>query len=78
MSWNYVRALPIWDDVAHNILRRDCFKALTMHARLALKNGGMKLGAERITNFHNKLKSMMGDFEEIGKCQDALKFLSNK
>lgn len=77
MAWTYVSALPVWDETSHNILRRECFKILTLHAKLALRNGGMKLGSDRIANFRSKFKSMAGDFEDINKCQEALTFLAN-
>jgi hypothetical protein len=78
MAWTYVRALPIWDETAHNAMRKDCFKMLAIHAKAALKFGGMKLGNDRLTNFRSKMKTMMGDFEEVGKCQEALNFLAKK
>lgn len=76
MAWTYVRALPLWDDASHNLLRRECFKILTLNARSALKNGGMKLGDDRIRNFSGKLKSMVGDYEDIARCEESLNFLS--
>lgn len=76
MAWNYVRVLPNWDEAAHNMLRRECFKILTLHAKTSLKNAGSKLGTERIANFRDKLKSMTADYEEIGKCTEALNSLS--
>lgn len=72
MAWNYVRLLPFWDEPIHNIIRRECFRVLTINARAALKNGGEKLGAERIANFRDKLKLMAVDYEDIAKCQEAL------
>lgn len=72
MSWSYVAGLPVWDEVSHNILRKECFKILSFHARSALKNAGTKLGTERITNFRNKLRLMIADYEDISKCQEAL------
>lgn len=75
MAWGYVCALPTWDEASHNILRKECFKILTANARVALKNGGFKLGTERLSNFSNKIKSMIGDYDDIGKCQEALNFL---
>ena len=77
MAWSYVRALPIWDEPCHNIIRKECFKALTMSGRSALKQGGMKLSSDKISGFRSKLKTMMGDYEDIGKCQEALNFLAN-
>lgn len=76
MAWNYVRVLPNWDEPVHNMLRRECFKILSLHAKSSLKNAGSKLGAERIANLRDKLKSMAADFEEIGKCMEALNSLA--
>lgn len=76
MSWTYVVTLPSWDEAGHNILRRECFKILTANAKAALKNGGMKLGPDRVHNFQSKLKMMVGDYEDIGKCHETLNFLA--
>lgn len=78
MAWTYVRGLTVWDEPNHNSLRKDCFKLLTLHARNGLKYGGFSLGAERIKNFRNKLKSMINDFDEIDKCKEALNLLATK
>lgn len=78
MAWTYVRALPVWDEANHNLIRRDCFKVLSLYARNGLKNGGMSLGVERIKNFRNKLKSMVNDFDEIDKCKEVLNTLASK
>lgn len=77
MAWTYVTALPVWDEAGNNILRRECFKILTGNAKSALKHGGMKLGADRVKNFRKKLKLMVADYEEIGKCQETINFLAN-
>lgn len=77
MAWTYVRALPVWDEASHNVLRKECFRVLTISAKSALKHGGMKLGNDRITSFRNKMKTMSGDYEEVRKCQEALNFLAN-
>lgn len=78
MAWTYVKGLPVWDEPSHNILRKDCFKILSLNGRAALKNGGTNLGSDRIANFQNKLKSMMNDYDDIGKCHEALKALAMK
>lgn len=72
MAWTYVRSLPTYDEPQHNILRKDCFKLLSLNARYALKQGGTKLGSDRINNFRNRFKSMANDFEEIDKCHEIL------
>ncbi|KAL7047428.1 hypothetical protein ACKWTF_002901 [Chironomus riparius] len=78
MSWTYVRGLPIWDEANHNLIRKDCFKLLTLHARHSIKHGGISLGSERIKNFRNKLKSMVIDFDELDKCKEAVNALAAK
>lgn len=72
MAWTYVRGLPTYDEPQHNIVRKDCFKHLTLAARTALKQAGAKLGIDRISNFRNRFKSMANDFEEIEKCRELL------
>ncbi|XP_070509622.1 uncharacterized protein [Chironomus tepperi] len=78
MAWTYVRGLPIWDEANHNLIRKDCFKLLTLHARHSLKHGSTSLGTERIKNFRNKLKSMVIDFDELEKCKEALNAIAAK
>jgi hypothetical protein len=76
MAWTYVRAFPIWDEPIHNAIRKECFKILTITGKTALKHGGMKISGDKISGFRGKLKTMMGDYEDIGKCQEALNFLA--
>lgn len=78
MAWIYVRGIPIWDEAHHNLIRKDCFKFLTISAKHGIKYGGVNLGADRIKNFHNKFKSMVNDFEELGRCKEALNSLAAK
>ncbi|CAO1373010.1 unnamed protein product [Diamesa serratosioi] len=75
MAWSYVRALPLWDEISHNNLRRDCFKILTLNVKNALRTAGNDLGNERLTNVNNKLKSMITDYEDANKCQEYLDIL---
>lgn len=72
IAWGQVRSLPIWDLQAHNNCRRECFKILTVNAKLAIRNGGCKLGIERIKDFKTQILLMSGDFEEIATCKDSL------
>lgn len=72
IAWSYVQALPLWDEPGHNIVRRECFKILTHNTKSALRNGGQNLGRERISIFQERVKSMITDFDEIGKCQETL------
>jgi Cut8, nuclear proteasome tether protein len=76
MAWTYVAGLPLWDETSHNILRKDCFRILALNARGALRNGGKNLGSERVCNFKNRMKSMTADYDDIGKCQEALNYLA--
>lgn len=78
MAWNYVRSTPIWDNHAHNAVRRHCFKILSYHANSALKNGSTALGKERIERFHGKLKSMATDFEDINDCNVCIGYILGK
>jgi hypothetical protein len=73
MAWPYVRALPTYDEPNHNSLRKDCFRLLSLSARYALKQDGIKnIGTERINNFRSKFKLMANDFEEMNKCRELL------
>ena len=72
IAWGHVRSLPIWDNPSHNNLRQDCFKVLTTHTKLALKNGGSALGVERIKDFKTNILMMSMDFEEIACCKETL------
>lgn len=78
MAWNYVRLTPVWDNHAHNAIRRHCFKILSYHANSALKNGSTGLGKERIERFHAKLKLMGADCEDINDCNVCIGYLLNK
>lgn len=73
IAWGYVRGLPIYDEPQHNTFRKDCFKLLTVNAKVALKHGGSKVGINRINIFRDKFKSMANDFDEIEKsCRELL------
>ena len=39
MAWSYVRATPVWDNPAHNNVRRGLFKALAANCLTAAKKG---------------------------------------
>ena len=39
MAWSYVRATPVWDNPAHNNVRRGLFKALAANGLTAAKKG---------------------------------------
>lgn len=70
MAWVYVRGLPS-DEVQYNVIRKDCFKLLTLNAKIAFKNAGLeKLGPERVETFRRKFKSMANDYDEIKKCRE--------
>lgn len=71
IAWTYVRGLPIYDEIQHNAIRKDCFKLLTFNAKCALKYSN-KVGVERINNFCDKFKFMKNDFDEIEKCRELL------
>lgn len=78
MAWNYVRATPVWENHAHNAVRRHCFKILSYHASSALKYGLNALGDERINRFHQKLRTLAADCEDINDCATHLSYLIDK
>ncbi|XP_055372928.1 uncharacterized protein LOC129606576 [Condylostylus longicornis] len=72
MAWNYVRATPIWDNNSHNIIRRQCFKILTSQCAAALKNGGTRLGEQRLVDLERDIKEWSKDYEDILSCVGQL------
>lgn len=78
MAWAYVRATPVWDNPAHNAVRKHCFKILSYHASFALKYGQAELGHERLNKFQQKIKAMANDCEDIQDCVVQLCFLQGK
>lgn len=78
MAWHYVRATPVWDNHAHNAVRRHCFKILSYHASSALKHGSTALGEDRVNRLQGKLKAMAVDCEDINDCSSHLGYLLNK
>lgn len=78
MAWNYVRATPVWDNHAHNAVRRHCFKILSYHAISALKHGLTDLGADRVNRFQQKLKPMTVDCEDVNDCSAYLTYMLEK
>uniref|UniRef100_A0A1Q3EW52 Putative cut8 n=1 Tax=Culex tarsalis TaxID=7177 RepID=A0A1Q3EW52_CULTA len=78
MAWGYVRATPVWDNHAHNAVRRHCFKILAYHATSALKHGRAGLGVDRVNRFQQKLKAMAADCEDINDCATYLAYLTER
>ncbi|XP_055537448.1 uncharacterized protein LOC129725517 [Wyeomyia smithii] len=75
MAWGYVRSTPVWDNPAHNAVRKHCFKILSYHASFALKYGHTELGHERLSKFQQKIKAMTVDCEDIQDCVVQLCYL---
>ncbi len=65
MAWTYVKATPIWDNHSHNTCRRSCFKILSNHLYVALKQGGILLGEHRIYELSNRIWNMSNE------CNDS-------
>ncbi|XP_065076035.1 uncharacterized protein LOC135699634 [Ochlerotatus camptorhynchus] len=78
MAWHYVRSTPVWDNHAHNAVRRHCFKILSYHASSALKYGSTALGEDRVNRLQGKLKAMAADCEDINDCNSYLDYLLNR
>lgn len=68
MAWSYVRGTPVWENQAHNAVRKHCFKILSYHAISTLKQGSMSLKEELLIKFQQKLKLMTADCEDINDC----------
>ena len=66
MAWGYVQATPIWDNYAHNNVRRACFKSLAGNCMLAIKKGGFS--REQCAEIRKKLEKIEADSEEMGAC----------
>ncbi|XP_058463015.1 uncharacterized protein LOC131437577 [Malaya genurostris] len=75
MAWNYTRATPVWDNSAHNAVRRHCFKILVYHASSALKYGQAELGQERLNKFQQQIKTMANDCEDVKDCSTIINCL---
>jgi Cut8, nuclear proteasome tether protein len=78
IAWNYVRATPIWDNHAHNAVRRHCFKILSYHAQIALRHGGVELGHKRVDDFEARLNDMAKDCDEVTTCQQCIGYIKQR
>lgn len=78
LAWNHVRETPVWDNPAHNAVRKHCFKILSYNATTALKHGLTDLGRERVQRFQLNVKDMIADCEDINDCTAYLSYLSDK
>lgn len=72
MAWKIVRATPVWENKAHNAIRRSCFKAMASLCMRALKHGGLALGAKRLHNLSNSIETMKADCDDITTCMRLL------
>jgi len=66
MAWNIVRDTPQWDFASHNILRRQCFKALTTFCQAALKNGHFE--EHELQDFYESTKEFVDDSSGFDVC----------
>jgi len=76
MAWAYVKATPIWDNHAHNNVRRACFKNLAGTCMTALKRG--EFNAEQCGEIREKLVKLSDSTsEEIAACLKHLDHIIN-
>jgi hypothetical protein len=66
MAWGYVQATPVWDNHAHNNVRRACFKNLAGNCMLAIKKGGFS--REQCGEIRKKLEKIEADSAEMRAC----------
>lgn len=66
LTWNYVRATPLWDNMPHNGHRKQCFKALTNFCMTALKKGNFE--TEVLMDAYDKLQGMVADTDDVQSC----------
>jgi hypothetical protein len=78
MAWAYVRATPIWDNQAHNAMRRHCFKILSYNAAIALRHGSIDLGRKRVEEFEARIADMTKDCDEIATCQQYISYIKQR
>uniref|UniRef100_A0A6M2DMQ1 Putative tethering factor for nuclear proteasome sts1 n=1 Tax=Xenopsylla cheopis TaxID=163159 RepID=A0A6M2DMQ1_XENCH len=72
ISWSYVRSTPLWDNHAHNAMRRLCFKTLVAHCLQALKNS--KFSPEKSVELFERFRSMSMDCEDALNCAKMLDY----
>lgn len=71
MAWGYVKSTPVWDNHAHNNVRRQCFKALAANALQAVKKAS-SLTPETGLHLKNRFLPLEKDSEDIGLCLKQL------
>lgn len=70
IAWSYVRSTPLWDNHAHNAMRRLCFKTLAAHCLQALKNANFD--RDRYIELYDRFRSMSMDCEDVLNCAKIL------
>jgi len=75
MAWNFVQVTPTWDNVAHNGIKKQCFKALASNISFGLKKGNWSL--DIAFNIKQRLLPMEKVNEEIGLCIKYLDLIIN-
>lgn len=75
LAWRITRTTPVWENKAHNAIRRGCFKVMAIHCVRALKCGGLALGERRLVEFSNNIEAMKTDCDDITSCMRLLKNL---
>lgn len=62
MAWDIVKATPNWDNMQHNAVKKQCFKALAISCYKALKNceeRGPEWSAQIKQRYYNNLTNQL-------------------
>ncbi len=74
MGWSHVRTTPVWDNVQHNTIRRQCFKSLAGHCLQAVRQLHSKWDSDHRRHIKHKLERLRADSDDI---DSSLAYLSN-
>merc|ERR1719225_2434571 len=76
LAWQYVQATPVWENPAHNNIRKTCFRSLAANCMTALKKGDFT--GEQSEEIQRKLTKLKVDSEEIMICLKHLDEMAAK
>ncbi|XP_065347817.1 uncharacterized protein LOC135944648 isoform X2 [Cloeon dipterum] len=66
MAWKYVSLTPTWQSVAHNTIKKCCFKNLASKCMKAIKYGNFT--QDEYQRIEESFKKMVSDSDEIRSC----------
>ncbi|XP_065207870.1 uncharacterized protein LOC135836768 [Planococcus citri] len=70
IAWKLVRMIPIFDNPAHNMPRRQCFKFLAAQCLLSIRNANFN--AEQLLHYFTRMKNFITDSDEFKQCMIQL------